>query len=293
MAGLKVKRDKGDYEVVEGFISALLTSEGYLPVKIKAVLESESNRERKKLKKSVADVVVEDAQGNKYLVEIERQFFETFMHKACFNTSRLIVDSLGTSEDFSTIKKVFHISLLYFVWNEMKIPVYHAKTVVKEIGGDKPLDLHFFDARGKKFDAHNVFPEYFFICVPLFNDVIKREIDEWLYVMKHSEVKSEFKSPYMKKLAERLSVLKMNDDEQVAYRKYMQDVYTEREVAVAASKQIDAALKQADGALKQGREEERRVIAKNLLDSGLCIETIAQVTNLSIQEIGALKKERK
>ena len=28
-------KDKGDYEIVEGFISALLVSEGYNPVKIK------------------------------------------------------------------------------------------------------------------------------------------------------------------------------------------------------------------------------------------------------------------
>jgi hypothetical protein len=61
----------------------------------------------------------------------------------------------------------------------------------------------------KFFDAHNIFPEYFVISVPLFNDIIKDELDEWLYMMKHSEVKEEFKSPYMKKVADRLSVLKM------------------------------------------------------------------------------------
>jgi hypothetical protein len=38
-------KDKGDYEIVEGFISALLTSEGYKPVKIKALLDGESNKE--------------------------------------------------------------------------------------------------------------------------------------------------------------------------------------------------------------------------------------------------------
>ena len=64
-------KDKGDYEIVEGFISALLISEGYKPIKIRALLDGESNKEIKHLKRSIADVIVEDEQGNNY-IEIGR-----------------------------------------------------------------------------------------------------------------------------------------------------------------------------------------------------------------------------
>src|SRR5438445_82308 len=87
-------KDKRNYEIVEGFISALLGTLGYKPVKINALLETESNKELKDLKRSVADLVVEDTQGKKYIVEIERSFTTKFMHKACYNSSRLIVDNL-------------------------------------------------------------------------------------------------------------------------------------------------------------------------------------------------------
>jgi hypothetical protein len=40
-------KDKGGYEIVEGFISALFAAQGYKAVKIKALLESESNKESK------------------------------------------------------------------------------------------------------------------------------------------------------------------------------------------------------------------------------------------------------
>lgn len=63
------------------------------------------------------------------------------------------------------------------------------------------------------FDAHNILPEYFVISIPLFNDVIKDELDEWLHMMKHSEVKEDFKFPYMKKVADRLNFLKMTPAE--------------------------------------------------------------------------------
>ena len=37
--------DKSDYSIIEGFLSALLETVGYKPVKVKALLESESNKD--------------------------------------------------------------------------------------------------------------------------------------------------------------------------------------------------------------------------------------------------------
>ena len=80
-------RDKGDYAIVEGFISDLLKTKGYKPVKIIALLESESNKEDSKSKRSLADLVVEDEDHNKYIVEIERTVKDSFIHKSLFNSS--------------------------------------------------------------------------------------------------------------------------------------------------------------------------------------------------------------
>jgi len=107
-------KDKGDYSIVEGFISALLKTKGYKDVKIIALLEPESNKEDSKNKRSLADVIVEDQDHHKYIIEIERNVKDSFIHKSCFNTSRLIVDNLAQREDYTQIIKVFHISLLYF-----------------------------------------------------------------------------------------------------------------------------------------------------------------------------------
>ena len=63
-------KDKGDYEIVEGFISALLKSQGYKDVKIIALLDTESNKEDSKNKRSLADLIVEDEEHQKYIVEI-------------------------------------------------------------------------------------------------------------------------------------------------------------------------------------------------------------------------------
>ena len=206
-------KNKGDYEIVEGFISALLAVQGYKPIKINALLESESNKEASHLKKSIADLVVQDEDDNKYIVEIERAFTPHFLHKAHFNTSRLVVDSILGNQDYTTIKKVFHISLLYFYTDQMRKPIYHGETIIHEVDTAHPMQVLIANQGLILFKHKNIFPEYFFISIPLFNEVIHQEIDEWLYIMKHSEVREDFRSPYMKKVTERLSVLRMDDEE--------------------------------------------------------------------------------
>ena len=44
-------KNKGNYDIIEKFISALLAVKGYSPVKIKALLDCESNKEELELKK--------------------------------------------------------------------------------------------------------------------------------------------------------------------------------------------------------------------------------------------------
>jgi hypothetical protein len=271
-------KDKGDYEIVEGFISALLVSQGYKPIKIKALLESESNKESKHLKRSIADVIVEDEGGNKYIVEIDRSYTDLFLHKACFNTSRLIVDNISSNNDYSGIKKVFHINLLYFPFDQAKSPLHHGKTIFHAIDKEHPQRVHLADIGMRMFDSYNVFPEYFVISVPLFDDVIKQEIDEWLYIMKHSVVRDDFKSPYMKKVAERLSILKMTPKELKVYNEYVNKSLKERDYIVSAE--------------AKGKADEKVEIAKEMLADNEPIEKIIKYTKLSKEEIEQLTQDK-
>ena len=112
-------KNKGDFQVIEGFISGALKAFGYRPVKIKALLVSDSNQELNILKRSIADLVVEGEEGNKYIVEIDRAYTSLFLYKACFDPYRLAVDNLSTKGVYSTIKKILHISLRHFVPSKM------------------------------------------------------------------------------------------------------------------------------------------------------------------------------
>jgi len=283
-------KHKGDYDIIEGFISALFASQGYPPIKINALLDSESNKEELELKKSIADLVVEDAEGNKYIVEIERAYTPNFMHKACFNSSRLVVDGIYGNQDYTTIKKIFHISLLYFSTKEMQKPIYHGKTIIHEVDTKHPVDVSIANEGLVIFNTPNVFPEYFFISVPMFDDVINSEIDEWLYVMKHSEIKQGFKSPYMTKVAERLSVIKMSSEERNEYIYYQKQSVHSQDILSAAEAKGEAKGRVEGISIGEAKGESKKAIeiARAMLAKKKPIEEIEEFTGLSKGEIEKL-----
>ena len=291
-------RDKGDYSVVEQFVSALLKSIGYKEIKILALLESESNKEDRNNKRSIADLVVEDEDKHKYIIEIERSVSNSFIHKACFNTSRLIVDNVSQGSDYTQIVKVFHISLLYFQVG--KGVLYHGKTIIHEIDTKERLEVHIENPETKEtFDATNILPEYFIISIPGFNDHIEKEMDDWLYVMKHSSVPNKFYSSYMKKVASKLNVLKMTPTERDNYIYHQKKLYSDRDQLVTAEARGKAegevigraegeVIGEAKGKI-EGKIERNIEIAKNLLKANIPINIISESTGLSKEQIEDLE----
>ena len=272
-------KDKGDYSIVEGFISALLKTKGYKDVKIIALLESESNKDDSKSKRSLADVIVEDEDHQKYIIEIERNVKDSFIHKSLFNASRLIVDNLAQREDYTDIIKVFHISLLYFPIGNHKGAIYHGKTIIHEIDSKEKLSVHIKNAEtGKMFDATEIMPEYFFISIPLFNDHLEREIDEWLHVMKYDEVPTSYHSPYMTQVAEKLSILKMTSEERANYSYYQKKLHNDRD-------ELSAAEARGREEEQQKNLEEKKEIVNRLIQKGMSIQEASELIGLSVDQI--------
>ncbi|MCE2991487.1 MAG: Rpn family recombination-promoting nuclease/putative transposase [Candidatus Jidaibacter sp.] len=293
-------KDKGDYEIVGGFISALLKAKGEIKkdVKIIALLDTESNKEDNIYKRSLADVIVEDEDHNKYIVEIERSIQQGFVHKACFNTSRLIVDNLSPGSDFSDIIKVIHISILYFPVGEE--PIHHGETIFKGVESKKRLSIQIKDPlTGNITDTTNIFPEYFFISIPLFDGRLEKEIDDWLYVMKNDDVPENFHSPYMEKVRERLAILKMTVEERNRYFAYKKQVFTDRDIMSTARQEgLEEGLQKGreEGLQKglqkgkaEGEKNKALEIARGMISEGLSTDLIFKVTGLSEKEIRELE----
>ena len=97
--------------------------------------------------------------------------------------------------------------------------------------------------------------------------------------MKYSEVKDSFKSPYMQKVAERLSILKMSNKERETYDTYLMDSMKGRDYLISAEEKGEA----------RGKAEEKLEIAKEMLLEGEPMEKIIKFTKLTKEEIERLK----
>ena len=288
-------KSRENYDILEDFISKILSIGQHNPIKISAILDPESTIESKIAKKSIADLIVKDTKGNQYIVEIARGYNPNFLHKSCFNTSRSIIDSINTSEDYRKIKKVFHITLIYDTLNDLAGSLYHGKTIFHDIDNDQSLDITLSESSLKSYKIFNIFPEYFIICIPNFQDKIHSELDEWLYVMKYEKIKQSFKSPLMSRVMDRLNVLKMDEDARMSYYKYKQEVITTQEnLSTKFLQGKEKGLKQGmekgkEEGLKQGKEEGKKEglkqAAQNMLNLGLSTKQISQATGLSLKEI--------
>ena len=154
-------------------------------------------------------------------------------------------------------------------------PIYHGKTIIHEVDTKHPVDVRIANEGLVIFNTPNVFPEYFFISVPMFDDIINSEIDEWLYVMKHSDIKQSFKSPYMAKVAERLAVIKMSAAERNEYIYYQKQSVHSQDILQAAE--------------TKGKAEGIQEIAKKMLIQNYPFSDISALTGLSHEELTELK----
>ena len=65
----RLLRDKANYGVLEGFLTTLLNKN----IKIKKLLESESNQDSEDDKQNRVDVLAEDEHGELYIIEVQNR----------------------------------------------------------------------------------------------------------------------------------------------------------------------------------------------------------------------------
>jgi predicted transposase/invertase (TIGR01784 family) len=101
-AAKKLLRSKANFGILEGFLSELL----YEDIKIKQLLESESNKEKKEGKFNRVDLLVENSKGELIIIEVQNQRENDYFQRMLYGTSKLIIDFLPEGYKYSQIKKI-------------------------------------------------------------------------------------------------------------------------------------------------------------------------------------------
>lgn len=217
----KMLRHKANFDILEGFLSELLGQE----IKIKQILDSESNKESEDDKFNRVDVLVEFANGELVIVEVQNSKEYDYFHRMLYGTSKVITEHIKEGQPYAEVKKVISITIAYFDLGQGKDYVYHGTTVFRGIHkndilalADKQIELY------KKQQINEIFPEYWVIKVGNFANQVKDKLDEWIYFFKNAEIKNDFSAKGLKAAGEKLNEMNLNENDAIDYKNYLKQL---------------------------------------------------------------------
>ncbi len=286
-----VLRDKANFDILEGFLGALLNEE----IRVIDLLESESDQEEGRQKFNRVDILVRDSGGRVMIIEVQNEHESDYVERLLFGTCRVIVDHMELGRPYEEITKVISISILYFNLGVGDDYVYYGSTGFTGMHTGTPLIVRrrHMTPQGRyvlkeRNLGREIFPEYYMIHTERFQDEVKADLDEWIYMLKNEHVPEQFKSRNIDKAREKLAVLKMSLSDRKRYERYLMDAPIERDILKTA--EAKGHMRGFQKGHSEGRLEGVKETAASLLSMGrLNTEEIAEVTGLSVQEVEALE----
>jgi len=274
----RLLRNKANFVVLEGFLSELLFDN----ILIEKILESESNQEAEDDKFNRVDILTQNSKNELIIVEIQSTYEIDYFQRMAYGVSKSITENLKLGQRYSEIKKIISINIVYFDLGQGQDYIYSGKTNFIGMHENDLLGLSDKQIRTfKKENVSDIFPEYYLLKVNQFNDVAKDTLDEWVYFLKNSEVKDEFKAKGLKEAGEVLDIMRLPKGDEYGYNRYLDSLHLK--ASEIFSLQTEAEFKV--------REDEKIEIAKKLILNGLENGLISKSTDLSVEKIIALRKQ--
>ncbi len=322
----KLLHHKANYDILEGFLSELL----HFDVTIDSILESEGNKDDIYDKSNRVDILVKSESGELMLVEVQNDSEIDYFQRMLYGVSTLVTEYIKQGEEYGTIRKIFSINIVYFGLGQGKDYIYkYEGEFVGVHNRDILIPSKFQQERYTADKISDIFPKYYILKVNNFDEVAKNTLDEWIYFLKNSEVKDDFSAKGLEQAKEKMRYENLSEEEKQTYKYYDKEIRIQKSVEltkkieadalkeklaeaekqkVEAEKQKVEAEKQKVEAEKQKVEAEKQkvevekqkvevekqllTIVKNLIKKNYDSQTIADLTDLSIEKIEELRQKK-
>ncbi len=304
----KLLRNKANFGVLEGFLSELLFDD----IRITQILESEGNQQTEDDKFNRVDILTQNAKNELIIVEIQNNYEIDFFHRMAYGASKVLTENLSVGQAYSEVKKVISINIVYFDLGQGEDYVYKGATIFK---GLHEKDILALSERQKnafsKANVSDIFPEFYIIKVNNFNDIAKDTLDEWIYFLKNSEVKDEFKAKGLKEAGEVLDIMRLPDADQYSYNRYIDYLHykaSEMQSLKSLKEEIEAGGEMAALRLKEIEENLQRIVqdkvslaeaiamqkqnvkfVENAIVEGFDDEVIAKLTKMNAEQVKLIR----
>ena len=271
-ADLTFKRIFGEHpDLVISLLNALLPLKVGEEITEIEYLPSELVPDNPLRKFSIVDVRCRDMQGRHFLVEMQMLWSPEFRQRVLFNASKAYVRQLDTGEGYGLLQPVYSVNLVNEVFEPELQGYYHHYAMVHVEHTDRIIEgLQLIFVELPKFTPHTYAEKRMHILWLRFLTEINettRTIPEEL-----------LEAPEIKKALTVLEESAFTDAELAGYEHFWDGISVEKTL-------YNSAIRRG---LAEGKAKEQRLIAANFKKQGIDIETIAQCTGLSVEEIDKL-----
>jgi len=246
-------------------------------------------------KLSILDIKAKGEDGKRYNIEIQISDEADYDKRALYYWAKLYTEQLRVAEDYSTLSKAIGIHILNFT-SIPDVDKYHNVFHIteKETGllYFKDLELHTIELKKFSKDSHAELADIV--------AMVKNSLDMWVaFLTRHDllnkeHLPSELDDPAIKKALDVLDVMNFGPEEREAYEEHLKWLRIEANTlkkseakGFAEGEQIGLQKGEEIGIAK-GREEERKNMARVLLQEGMDIQNVSRITGLPENDVKSL-----
>ena len=263
---------KPNKDLLINFLNSLF--DGFQVIKDVKYLNSEHVGDVFAERKAIFDVYCENERGEKFIVEMQNAYQKYFKDRSLFYSTFPIREQAPKGAEWNfNLEHVYTVALLNF---DLEEEAFDKNDINHDMGLLDKKTLKVFNDK----------LSFKYVEIAKFNkteDELVTLYDKWLYVLKNlsrlDERPAALKEKVFTKLFEEAEIAKFTPTELKEY-----------EDSLKAYRDVKNSI---DTALEKGREEGKNSmaiqIAKKMLDAGMDIETVMQITDLSKSEIEKLK----
>ena len=246
----KLLRSKANFSILEGFISEVLQED----ITILEILDSESNKEDAEDKFNRVDMLIRDSRGALVIIEVQTTSEPDYLLRMLFATAKAVTEHIAEGDDYSQVKKVISINIVYFDLGQGDDYVYRGHTTFYGLHTGHELALN---ERQREFYQRDsiarLYPEYYILKVNQFDDVAKNTLDEWIYFLKNEEIPDSFTAKGLGEAKRVFDVMRMGKEDRAVYESYMEAIRTKASL-IAGNYRYGEIAGEIKGRAK-GREE--------------------------------------
>lgn len=283
----RLLRNKANFGVLEGLLTVLLDRQ----IRILDILESESNQQNYDDKFNRVDIKARDSDDEIIIVEVQVTRELYFLERILYGVAKFITEHIELGELYSQVKKIYSISILYFDIGKGNDYLYHGQNTFVGVhtGDHLQVTVKEHDALIRRHPSE-IFPEYFLIRLNEFDKVAVTPLEEWLDYLKNDRIRPDTTTPGLKEVREKLIYYDMSPEERAAYDRHVDAIMIQNDVLGTAKFEglLEGRAEGKEEGRKEGRLEAILEVARNMKRMGVPLETIAQSTGLTFEEVERL-----